>query len=998
MYAFRILLLLALLMFISGESFARKKKPKIKSQKELTTKKETSITLKLADYEIDVDKDDDDDDEDDGEDNNEDLVLRVYDGSGYARSGNTVTPAVGFVGVLTVPVQVFSGSEASNVFETKITVIANNDDDDDKEIEIKDQKPLRTNQNTSITLSVSDFVLKNADDDFPASYSLEVGAGANYSVSGTTITPAPGFSGNLSVPVIIRKAEEATPVFYAIVEVQAVNSQPVITGQTNISTNEDTPLTLALSDFSVSDADDTYPNGFTLQVASGTNYTVSGTTITPSPNFSGTLTVPVTVNDGEATSSVFNATVNVNPVNDPPVITGQQSLSTAENQSVTIALTNLSVTDPDDNYPEGFTLSLSDGDNYSVSGLTITPDNNFSGELRVPATVSDGEATSNVFNLVIQVSAVNNAPVITGQGSIVINEDASYTIPLNVLTVADSDNNYPQGFTLQVGAGANYSVSGNTITPAADFTGTLTVPVTVSDGSNTSNTFNLSITVNALNDAPVITGQKSKSGFMGEPFSLTVADVTVRDADTDASNLVLVVLPGNNYTAQGNTVTPAATFQGTLTVNVAVSDGQASSTSFPLLVNITEKPNIAPLITGQVEVTTYENQPIEIQLANLIVIDPDDNFPQGFTLRVFPGPNYILNATTITPSASFSGKLTVPVLVNDGKRESNVFNLSVDVLPVSDVPLITNQRFLRTDEEKPLTLTLQDLTVVDPDDTYPGSFTLQVLPGTNYSVSGATITPASNFNGDLAVPVTVNDGENTSDRYILRILVDPVNDPPSIENLETEAIAFKPGDQGELISNSLVIVDVDDDSLSFAEVTFNPETFEPGDSLTFVNSNGIRGVYDASAGVLALLGKASLSSYQEFIRNIQYVYTRPNMPVYPEKQLQLVISDGKISSSVYVRPIRFGDAQVVLDIPEAFTPNDDGANDTWRIQTPGGAVPEGNLTIRVYNKRGVLVYEAREVTSPWDGRSGGALLPSDVYFYTIQINTQTIKGTVAILH
>lgn len=994
MYAFRILLLLALLMFISGESFASKKKPKIKSQKELTTKKETSITLKLDDYEID----DDDKDNDDDDDNNDGLVLQVYDGIGYARAGNTVTPAAGFVGVLTVPVQVFSGNEASNVFPTKITVIANNNDDDDKEIEIKDQKLLRTNQNTSITLSVSDFVLKNADDDFPSGYSLEVRAGANYTVSGTTVTPAAGFAGNLSVPVVIRKDDEVTPEYVAVVEVQAVNAQPVITGQAAISLDEDTPLTMALTMFSVSDADDPYPNGFTLQIGSGSNYTVSGTTITPSPNFSGTLTVPVTVNDGEATSSVFNATVTVNPVNDAPVITGQQSLSIPENQSVTITPTNLSVTDPDDNYPEGFTLSLADGDNYSVSALTITPDNNFSGELRVPAVVNDGESSSNVFSLVIQVSAINNAPVITGQTSIVIDEDQPYTIPLNVLTVTDSDNNYPQGFTLQVGTGANYSFSANTITPSTDFTGTLTVPVTVSDGSNTSNTFNLSITVNALNDAPVITGQKSRNGFMGEPFSLTVADVTVRDADTDASNLVLVVLQGNNYTAQGNTVMPAATFQGTLAVNVAVSDGQASSNSYALLVNITAKPNVPPVITGQVEVTTYENQPIQIQLANLIVIDPDDNFPQGFTLRVFPGPNYTLNGTTITPAASFSGKLTVPVLVNDGKRESNVFNLSVDVLPVSDVPLITNQRFLRTAEEAPLTLTLRDLTVVDPDDAYPGSFTLQVLSGTNYSVSGATITPATDFNGDLAVPVTVNDGENTSDRYILRILVDPINDPPSIANLETDAITFQPGDDGEQISDALVIEDVDDDSLSFAEVTFAPATFEPGDSLTFVNSSGIRGVYDASAGVLALLGKASLSAYQEYIRNIQYVYTRPTMPVYPEKQLELVVSDGKISSSGYVRTIRFGETQLLLDVPEAFTPNDDGANDTWRIQTPGGAVPEGNLTIRVYNKRGVLVYEAREMTSPWDGRSGGALLPSDVYFYTIQINKQTIQGTVAILH
>lgn len=86
---------------------------------------------------------------------------------------------------------------------------------------------------------------------------------------------------------------------------------PEITAQVALATPINTPITLELEDFTVTDPDNTYPDDFTLTVNAGTNYTVSGTTITPSNDFFGTLTVPVFVNDGENNSPVFDAIVSV---------------------------------------------------------------------------------------------------------------------------------------------------------------------------------------------------------------------------------------------------------------------------------------------------------------------------------------------------------------------------------------------------------------------------------------------------------------------------------------------------------------------------------------------------------------------------------------------------------------------------------------------------------------------------------------------------------------
>ncbi len=96
------------------------------------------------------------------------------------------------------------------------------------------------------------------------------------------------------------------------------NDPPVITGQSALSVQEDQSITLKLGDLTVTDSDDTYPEGFMLLVGTGTNYTVSGLTVTPAADFAGTLTVPVRVNDGVSNSALYNPQIQVTQINDAP--------------------------------------------------------------------------------------------------------------------------------------------------------------------------------------------------------------------------------------------------------------------------------------------------------------------------------------------------------------------------------------------------------------------------------------------------------------------------------------------------------------------------------------------------------------------------------------------------------------------------------------------------------------------------------------------------------
>jgi large repetitive protein len=927
-----------------------------------------------------------------------DFTLFVAEGANYTVSGTTITPVMNFSGTLSIPVYVNDGTDASNAFNLQVTVTNVND------------APTINGQTSALTiaegqsqvLTLDNLQVSDPDNTYPNGFSLAIYEGANYTVSGNTVTPVMTFNGALSVPVTVNDGVSNSNTFNVTISVSSVNDPPVITGQVALQTNEDSPVTIGLNDLTVSDNDDSYPEGFTLNILGGENYTVSNNSIIPAAEFSGTLSVPVTVNDGEDTSGPFNLQVTVSAVNDAPTITGQANLTIAEDQPFVFDFGYLIVTDPDNMYPDGFSLNIASGTNYSVSGNTITPQTDYTGMLSIPVSVTDGTATSNTFNVQIEVTASDDAPVITGQQPLQVNEDNSIAISLTDLMIQDPDNPTLEGLTVSVQPGTNYTFSGTTITPSQDFFGVLSVTIVVSDQTSSSNPFPLQITVVPVNDPPVITGQGVLSTLKNQSIEIGFADLIVADVDNQYPNGYTIILhPGNYYSNFGNTVVPITDFVGDLNVGVSVSDGSSESNVFTLVITVAAPPNVAPVITSQVKLTTYENQPITIQLSHLIVTDNDNNFPEDFTLNIGAGVNYTVTGNTIVPSPNFSGMLTVPVRVKDLEAWSPVFSLKIEVLPVADVPLITSQNFLSLAEDDSLTLSFADLVVIDPDDNYPDGFSLSILPGENYTVSGLQIKPNANFFGYLTVPAIVNDGENNSSPYQLLILVEAVNDLPVISDAENGVQYFGLGNGPLRIFDTSVITDIDSDTLTYGEVLIK-ENYQAGlDSLLFTNTASINGIFDPSEGVLVFFGKAPLEEYQSFIRNIAFLHDGLEKPAVKTRLMTLTVNDGVESSAGHDVQITFDAPTLPIDVPGGFTPNGDGQNDTWSIKLPEGNQTFESAVVRVYNKRGILIFESGGFDREWDGTMNGTLLPADTYFYTIDLHSKSFKnqykGIVTIL-
>ena len=84
-----------------------------------------------------------------------------------------------------------------------------------------------------------------------------------------------------------------------------------------------------------------------------------------------------------------------------------------------------------------------------------------------------------------------------------------------------------------------------------------------------------------------------------------------------------------------------------------------------------------------------------------------------------------------------------------------------------------------------------------------------------------------------------------------------------------------------------------------------------------------------------------------------------------------------------------------LYIPNAFTPNGDGINDTWSIPALGGYP---NFDLFVYNRYGQIVFHTSNNNIPWDGKYKGQNQPQGTYVYFIDLktgnNSDKITGTV----
>jgi len=90
----------------------------------------------------------------------------------------------------------------------------------------------------------------------------------------------------------------------------------------------------------------------------------------------------------------------------------------------------------------------------------------------------------------------------------------------------------------------------------------------------------------------------------------------------------------------------------------------------------------------------------------------------------------------------------------------------------------------------------------------------------------------------------------------------------------------------------------------------------------------------------------------------------------------------------------FTSVNITLDIPQYFTPNQDGFNDLWRVNDPTNEVRR----ISILDRFGKLLYQSNVAPHVWDGIFDNNPLPSSDYWYVIEmIDGKTIRGHFSLI-
>ncbi|HEX4850125.1 MAG TPA: gliding motility-associated C-terminal domain-containing protein, partial [Puia sp.] len=84
-----------------------------------------------------------------------------------------------------------------------------------------------------------------------------------------------------------------------------------------------------------------------------------------------------------------------------------------------------------------------------------------------------------------------------------------------------------------------------------------------------------------------------------------------------------------------------------------------------------------------------------------------------------------------------------------------------------------------------------------------------------------------------------------------------------------------------------------------------------------------------------------------------------------------------------------------ISVPNAFSPNGDGTNDTWVI---GNISAFPGATVDVFNRYGQQVFHSENYSKAWDGTYNGKLLPMGTYYYIIDLknNEKKIAGSITL--
>ncbi|HHF2924038.1 TPA: tandem-95 repeat protein [Vibrio alginolyticus] len=571
---------------------------------------------------------------------------------------------------------------------------------------------------------------------------------------------------------------------------------------------------------------------------------LEGLEFIPSADFNGdvTLTVNATSTDvdtGTTATATQDVTIHISPTNDAPEVTGDISAVTAEDNSITLTQEQLleHAVDIDGDDLSAINLSTND-ENATVEmnedgSFTITPSENFYGDIEFTYDVTDGEEVV-AAGLDLTVTPVNDAPEPQDQ-AFTVGEDGILTFTdadlLTGATDVEGDNLTVEGVTY-TGADGVLTDNGDgtySFAPNENFNGDVNFTFDVSDGTDTV-TANIDVSVTPENDPPVA---GSTSYTVHEDNSITISNEQLLANSSDIEGDVSidsVSYSGNDGVLEINgdgtyTFSPNENFNGEVSLDVVVIDEDGATDSTTAGITVLEVND--PPIAGTTSYTIDEDEVITISAEQLLANSSDIEGEVALDSVSYSGSEGIFTDNgdgtfSFAPNQNFNGEVNLDVVVVDEDGATASTTANIDVLPINDAP-VSGDLAYSVDEDNSITLSQEQLlaqaTDVEGDALTASNLVVDGDATVTANDDGSfTITPDANFNGDIDITFDINDGSDTI-VATADLTVNPVNDLPQPEDQ-----AFTIGEDGVLTFTDQDLLDgatdIDGDDLSVEGVNY----------------------------------------------------------------------------------------------------------------------------------------------------------------------------------
>ncbi|WP_313806641.1 choice-of-anchor L domain-containing protein [Flavobacterium sp.] len=320
-------------------------------------------------------------------------------------------------------------------------------------------------------------------------------------------------------------------------------------------------------------------------------------------------------------------------------------------------------------------------------------------------------------------------------------------------------------------------------------------------------------------------------------------------------------------------------------------------------------------------------------------------------------------------------------------------------------------------EEKSFTITVSDTPVL-PTMTFPsdkcGSYTLPALPPVSYNIGyysspgGVGLISPANYTfsnaGDYTVYVyaTAPNNPNCNDELSFNftvypllnltltggiICVDPITN--TAQTTHTVNTGLNPSQfdaewylNGTLMGTGLSYTASQAGTYTVDFIKLTPES---GADCNYESTTVT--IEQSSVAVASYTLSGAFEDVIDITVNIdagygEYLYQLEDGPLQTSNVFSNVLA-GEYTISIYDTKANCGKIELtvnVLSYPNFFTPNNDGINDFWNIQS---LADQPDSYINIYDRYGKLLKQISPSGKGWDGKYNGEMLPSTDYWFQV---------------